>query len=67
MFELAFRWIEESLPEPAPTTLVHGDFRNGNLLIDPQGVGGVLDWEIAHRGDPMEDLGWICVTPSRLK
>jgi aminoglycoside phosphotransferase (APT) family kinase protein len=65
VFELAFRWIGDHLPESAPATLVHGDFRNGNLLIDTRGVRGVLDWEIAHLGDPMEDLGWICVNSWR--
>lgn len=65
VFELAFRWIEENLPEPVPASLVHGDFRNGNLMIDATGVRGVLDWELAHLGDPMEDLGWICVNSWR--
>jgi aminoglycoside phosphotransferase (APT) family kinase protein len=65
VFELAFRFIEDNLPEAPPLTLVHGDFRNGNLMIDPQGVRGVLDWELAHVGDPMEDLGWICVNSWR--
>jgi aminoglycoside phosphotransferase (APT) family kinase protein len=65
VFELAFRWIEENLPEPGKPSLVHGDFRNGNLMIDARGIRGVLDWELAHVGDPMEDLGWICVNSWR--
>ena len=67
VFELAFRWIEDRLPGAASTreTLVHGDFRHGNLLIGPDGVRGVLDWELAHRGDPLEDLGWLCVNSWR--
>ena len=65
VFELAFRWIAERLPETPELGLVHGDFRNGNLLIGEGGVRGVLDWEIAHLGDPMEDLGWICVNSWR--
>jgi aminoglycoside phosphotransferase (APT) family kinase protein len=65
VFELALRWLEDRAQEPPRVTLVHGDFRNGNLLIDPDGVRGVLDWELAHRGDPMEDLGWICVNSWR--
>jgi aminoglycoside phosphotransferase (APT) family kinase protein len=66
VFELAFRWLREHCP-PAPktTALVHGDFRNGNLMIGPDGVRAVLDWEIAHVGDPMEDLGWICTNAWR--
>jgi aminoglycoside phosphotransferase (APT) family kinase protein len=65
VFELAFRWVAEHLPAPGPPALVHGDFRNGNLLVGPDGVRAVLDWEIAHVGDPMEDLGWICVNSWR--
>ena len=65
VFELAFRWIHEHLPDPLPPALVHGDFRNGNLMIDAAGVRGVLDWEIAHTGDPHEDLGWLCVNSWR--
>ncbi len=42
-------------------TLVHGDFRMGNLMVDGERVTGVLDWELAHIGDPVEDLGWLCV------
>jgi aminoglycoside phosphotransferase (APT) family kinase protein len=40
--------------------VVHGDFRNGNLVVGPDGVRAVLDWELVHVGDPMEDLGWLC-------
>ena len=39
--------------------------RNGNLIVGPEGVRAVLDWEVVHVGDPMEDLGWICVTSWR--
>lgn len=60
-FELGLRWLGARVPEDGPTTLVHGDFRNGNLVIGPDGVRAVLDWELAHFGDPMEDLGWLCV------
>lgn len=66
VFELALRWLRDHDPgPPRETTLVHGDFRNGNLIIGPDGVRAVLDWEIAHLGDPMEDLGWICVNSWR--
>ncbi|HXU99766.1 MAG TPA: phosphotransferase family protein [Caulobacteraceae bacterium] len=62
VFELALKWLAERCPPPpAAPRLVHGDFRNGNLMIGPEGVRAVLDWEIAHVSDPMEDLGWICV------
>jgi aminoglycoside phosphotransferase (APT) family kinase protein len=60
-FELAFRWLERHRPPSTRRTLVHGDFRNGNLIVGPDGLRAVLDWELAHLGDPMEDLGWLCV------
>jgi aminoglycoside phosphotransferase (APT) family kinase protein len=65
--EAAFRWLERRLPaEPVAPRLVHGDFRNGNLMIDPaHGLAAVLDWELAHLGDPAEDLGWICTNSWR--
>ncbi|GAA4055355.1 hypothetical protein GCM10022214_03170 [Actinomadura miaoliensis] len=60
--ELALRWLDEHRPPSSGRrSLVHGDFRNGNLMIDESGVRGVLDWELAHAGDPAEDLGWLCV------
>ncbi len=60
--ELGLRWLEEHRPPPAAEpTLVHGDLRNGNLVVGPEGVRAVLDWELAHLGDPAEDLGWLCV------
>jgi aminoglycoside phosphotransferase (APT) family kinase protein len=66
VFELALRWLRDHDPGPsAEVTLVHGDFRHGNLIIGPDGLRAVLDWELAHTGDPMEDLGWICVNSWR--
>jgi aminoglycoside phosphotransferase (APT) family kinase protein len=60
-FEWAFRVLERDRP-PAPDrpTVVHGDFRLGNLLVDEHGLRAVLDWELVHLGDPVEDLGWLC-------
>lgn len=59
-FELAIRWLGERRPPVAESRLVHGDFRNGNLIVGPDGIRAVLDWELAHLGDPVEDLGWLC-------
>jgi aminoglycoside phosphotransferase (APT) family kinase protein len=60
-FEVGFRWLAARLPEVGRLALVHGDFRNGNLIVGPEGLRSVIDWELAHVGDPMEDLGWFCV------
>jgi aminoglycoside phosphotransferase (APT) family kinase protein len=66
VFELALRWLHEHVPDaPARVAPVHGDFRTGNLLVDGDGLRAVLDWELAHAGDPMEDLGWLCVASWR--
>ena len=59
-FELAFRALGADRP-PQRRSLVHGDFRIGNLMVDGDRVTGVLDWELTHLGDPVEDLGWLCV------
>jgi aminoglycoside phosphotransferase (APT) family kinase protein len=63
--ELGARWLSTHPPighRPAGRrrTTVHGDFRMGNLLVGPEGLRGVLDWELAHGGDPVEDIGWLC-------
>ncbi len=61
-FELGLRWLAERVPPPpSRPELVHGDFRNGNFIVGPEGIRAVLDWELAHLGDPVEDLGWLCV------
>jgi len=59
--ELGLRWLQEHRPPPTDEVVVHGDFRNGNLIIGPDGIRAVLDWELTHRGDPMQDLGYLCV------
>jgi len=60
-FELAFKWLAENRPPPSARTVVHGDFRLGNVIVGRDGLRAVLDWELVHLGDPMEDLGWMCV------
>lgn len=61
VFEFGLRWLRENAPPPVPLALVHGDFRNGNFVVDETGMAAVLDWELSHLGDPAEDLGWLCV------
>jgi aminoglycoside phosphotransferase (APT) family kinase protein len=59
--ELALVRLDASRPPAGRRTVVHGDFRLGNWMVDAAGLVGVLDWELAHVGDPVEDLGWMCV------
>jgi aminoglycoside phosphotransferase (APT) family kinase protein len=59
--ELALRWLHKHAPAAGAAVLVHGDFRVGNLMVGPEGLCGVFDWEFAHVGDPAEDLAWPCV------
>ena len=54
------RWLGRHRPAAGPRVTVHGDFRLGNFLVGPEGLRGVLDWELAHAGDPAEDIGWLC-------
>jgi aminoglycoside phosphotransferase (APT) family kinase protein len=60
-FEIGLRWLRENRPGRIARTLVHGDFRNGNLIVGSEGIRAVLDWELAHIGDPLEDLAWLCL------
>ena len=60
-FELGLRWLDAHRPAVGGRAVVHGDFRTGNLVVGPEGLRAVLDWELAHLGDPVEDLGWFCV------
>jgi aminoglycoside phosphotransferase (APT) family kinase protein len=60
VLEWGLRWAERHAPACGAVTLVHRDFRTGNILLDAHGLAGVLDWEFAAWGDPMSDLGWFC-------
>ncbi len=52
-------YLRANKPAPAPLSLVHGDFQIANILIADDGSYYVVDWELAHVGDPREDLGWM--------
>jgi len=66
VIEAALKWMQANLPEAVAPRLVHGDFRNGNLMVEADsGLAAVLDWELAHLGDPAEDFGWLCVNSWR--
>jgi aminoglycoside phosphotransferase (APT) family kinase protein len=61
VFEAAFRWLSLNQPSTSRQVVVHGDYRLGNIMVNQSGLAAILDWELAHIGDPMEDLGWLCV------
>ncbi|MGE3693390.1 MAG: phosphotransferase family protein [Novosphingobium sp.] len=56
----AIRWLRRNPPpEPAKPAIVHGDYRSGNFLFLPDGsISAVLDWEMCHVSDPLEDIVW---------
>ncbi len=58
--EIGARWLALNRTPSEHRVTVHGDFRLGNLLVAPDGLRAVLDWELAHAGDPAEDIGWLC-------
>ena len=65
MIDFTARWLLDNMPATFDMALVHNDFRNGNFMVDANGIVAVLDWEVAHIGDPMRDLGWICTNSWR--
>jgi aminoglycoside phosphotransferase (APT) family kinase protein len=54
-------WLKVNKPPPAPLSLVHGDFNPNNVMVDSDGTYLMVDWELAHVGDPREDLGWLAL------
>jgi aminoglycoside phosphotransferase (APT) family kinase protein len=61
MLEWALIWFRAHAPKAATISVVHGDYRIGNFLALDGRISAILDWELVHLGDPMEDLGWICL------
>ena len=60
--EAGLRWLRlHPPPPPDRVTLVHGDCRLGNLIVGAEGLQAVIDWELCHAGDPVEDIGWLCI------
>ena len=60
-FDAALRWLARNRPVGQVRAVVHGDLRLGNVIVGPDGLRAVIDWELAHVGDPVEDLAWACV------
>jgi aminoglycoside phosphotransferase (APT) family kinase protein len=61
VLNLAIRWLRRHLPESQRVALLHGDYRTGNYLYGDDGIRAFLDWEMAHLGDPLEDVGWTAI------
>jgi aminoglycoside phosphotransferase (APT) family kinase protein len=61
VIELGLAWAAAHLPRERTPVVVHGDFRLGNLVCRSETIAAVIDWEIASLGDPVQDLGWLCV------
>jgi aminoglycoside phosphotransferase (APT) family kinase protein len=61
VFERAAAWLRDKRPPTTATTVVHGDLRMGNLIVDERGLAAAIDWELVHLGDPLEDLAWLSV------
>ncbi|MCV0396709.1 MAG: phosphotransferase family protein [Rhizobiaceae bacterium] len=61
MLELAARWLGDNAPAAPRIAIVHGDYRIGNFLEVDDRITAILDWELVSLGDPVEDLGWICL------
>ncbi len=59
--ELTLNWLEKNIPVSDSVVLVHGDFRTGNFMVEPEGLTGIVDWEFAHWGDRHEDIAWLCM------
>jgi aminoglycoside phosphotransferase (APT) family kinase protein len=60
-FEQAHAWLVAHRPPHSADALIHGDLRMGNVIVGPSGLAAVIDWELVHRGDPLEDLAWLCL------
>jgi aminoglycoside phosphotransferase (APT) family kinase protein len=58
-------WLADNLPESGPSTIVHGDYRLGNVMVGDEAPGrvrSVFDWELATIGDPLADVGYMTIT-----
>ena len=60
VFEYAYLWLKEQDFGNFQESLVHGDFRLGNINVNADGLQSIIDWELAHIGNPLQDLGWVC-------
>jgi aminoglycoside phosphotransferase (APT) family kinase protein len=57
----ALLWLKSNKPKAERISLVHGDYKQDNILFENEKISAILDWEMSHLSDPMEDLGWACM------
>jgi aminoglycoside phosphotransferase (APT) family kinase protein len=67
VFELTYAWLDSHRQPSGRVAVVHRDCRNGNIIVGTDGLRAILDWEVAHIGDPMEDVAWMCVRMWRFR
>jgi aminoglycoside phosphotransferase (APT) family kinase protein len=61
VFDRTHEWLLAHRPPHTADALIHGDLRMGNIIVRADGLAAVIDWELIHRGDPHEDLAWLCL------
>lgn len=62
----ALEWLKKNQPKAQRLSVIHGDYRTGNMLYDQQNISGILDWEAAEIGDPLMDVAYICAKANRM-
>jgi aminoglycoside phosphotransferase (APT) family kinase protein len=55
-------WLRANRPESGPATIVHGDYRLGNVMFSGERLSAIFDWELATIGDPLADVGYLAAT-----
>lgn len=65
LLRAAARWLDAFRPTDGPLAMLHGDFKANNILVWDSKVTAVLDWELCHVGDPLEDLAWTLLWTTR--
>lgn len=67
IMERTLDWLRRHAPDAPQVTVLHGDYRIGNFLVDDTGISAILDWEMVHAGDPHQDLAWALFPPFALQ
>ena len=62
----AIEWLKVNKPNPVPLSIIHNDYRTGNLMYKDDKITGILDWEAAEVGDPRMDIAYVCAKANRM-